>query len=129
MNLTNISAASFKKIIALLKKKDTLQGKIASIDAELSRFELGSQPGPAKAKDGRGKARRAGARRVSTPRGQLRDKILAELKAAGKNGMTVQELAAKLKHKDRNVYAWFMQTGKKIKTIKNLGNSRFRWQE
>ncbi|HOX01956.1 MAG TPA: hypothetical protein P5555_02285 [Candidatus Paceibacterota bacterium] len=127
MNLTNISAATFKKILALLKKKEALLGKIASIDAELSRFEPGGRPAPAKA--GRGRARRAAGPRVSTPRGQLRDKILAELKAAGKNGMTVQELAAKLKHKDRNVYAWFMQTGKKIKTIKNLGSGRFRWQE
>jgi hypothetical protein len=56
----------------------------------------------------------AGKKRVKgSKRGQLSASILEELKAAGKGGITVADLAKKLGANYKNIYIWFATTGKK----------------
>jgi len=58
-------------------------------------------------------------------RGELRDKILAELKASGSNGVTVKELSEKVSVPYKNVSIWFSTTGRKHSEIKKIGPARY----
>ena len=56
---------------------------------------------------------------------RLKEPLLKVLKAAGSSGITVKELAAKLKVKPGNVFSWFYTTGKKIKGISKVGEAKY----
>jgi len=51
--------------------------------------------------------------------------LIKTLQAAGKKGLSVKELAVKLKAKSTSISVWFYTTGKKIKAIKKIGRARF----
>ncbi len=123
MNLANISVSDFTKIAKLLKAKDALLAKVADIDAELSAFESGGKPG----KRGPTPGRQASGPRAK--RGALKEIVVGLLKGAGKEGMSVKDIAAKAGVKSTNVHAWFFTTGKKIKEIKKTGKSVYSWVE
>ncbi len=57
----------------------------------------------------------------------LKERIVGTLKAAGKSGATVKDLAAKLGKSYGNVSVWFHTTGKGIKEIKKVEPGRFAW--
>jgi len=61
------------------------------------------------------------------PRGSVKEAVIAELKAAGKTGVSVTDLAVKLNTKSQNLYTWFNQTGKKIPQIKKSGRGTYRY--
>lgn len=121
MNLASISASDFVKIAKLLKAKEVLLAKVADIDSELSSFEV----------DGRAKATGTKGPRIAkgprAKRGVLKDTIIQLLKAAGKEGISVKDLATKTGVKGANIHAWFFTTGKKIKEIKKVGKSTHAW--
>jgi hypothetical protein len=128
MAFSNLSSAQLGKLIGLIKKKESLQTKLARIDEALQHLESGAvvpkrrgrKPGPvAKAKPAakKGRAGKRGKR--------LKEPLLKALKAAGSSGITVKELAAKLKVKPGNVFSWFYTTGKKIKGISKIGEARY----
>ncbi len=58
-------------------------------------------------------------------RGELRDKILAELKASGSKGVSVKELSEKVGVPYKNVSIWFSTTGRKHSEIKKIGPARY----
>jgi hypothetical protein len=58
--------------------------------------------------------------------GSLREKIVRELKKAGDQGLTVKELAKRLKTTYKNVFVWFVTTGKKYSDIKKAGQARYK---
>lgn len=124
MNLSSISASDFVKIAKLLKVKDALLAKIAAIDEELATFEEGGRTGGKTTRSARasGKAPRA-------KRGALKETIIDLLKKAGKEGLSVKDIAAKTGVKGANIHAWFFTTGKKIKEIKKVGKSTHAWAE
>ncbi len=70
------------------------------------------------------KAPSGGKRRA--PRGQLKAKILAELKAAGKGGITFKDLAGKLGAGSKRLYKWFYTTGKAVPGLKKIGKGKYR---
>jgi hypothetical protein len=82
-------------------------------------------------------ARRKGKRRVTraaaakgTRRSSgapLKEQIVGSLKAAGKSGETVKDLAAKLGKGYGNISVWFHTTGKGMKEIKKVEPGRFAW--
>ena len=82
-------------------------------------------------------AKRNGKPRVSTPaaarsigrsaRAPLKERILHTLKAAGKSGVTVKDLAAKLGTSYGNISVWFHTTAKGIKEIRKTEPGRFSW--
>ena len=59
------------------------------------------------------------------PRAPLKDRIVQTLKTAGKTGVTVKDLAAKLGKSYGNISVWFHTTAKGIKEIKKVEPGRF----
>lgn len=59
-------------------------------------------------------------------RGQLAERIHSALKAAGKVGIRVGDLAKKFAMDPRNLFVWFSTTGKKFKAIKKLAPGHYR---
>ena len=59
-------------------------------------------------------------------RGQLKAKILAELKAAGKEGITLKDLTIRLGAETKRLYKWFYTTGKAVPGLKKIGRGRYR---
>ena len=57
----------------------------------------------------------------------MKERIVGALKAAGKSGATVKDLAAKLGKSYGNISVWFHTTGKGIKEIKKVEPGRFAW--
>jgi hypothetical protein len=63
----------------------------------------------------------------AVPGTPLKEQIVGTLKAAGKSGATVKDLAAKLGKSYGNVSVWFHTTGKGMKEIKKVEPGRFAW--
>jgi len=57
----------------------------------------------------------------------LKDRIKGALKAAGKPGATVKDIAKKLGTSYGNISVWFHTTGKGIKEIKKVEPGKFAW--
>ena len=126
MSLSNLSSAQLAHLIGLVKEKELLQSKLEKVDAALKALESGKPPGkkrgrkpgrPAKIKGATGKPAKRGKR--------LKAPLLKALSAAGSSGITVKELAAKLKVKPGNIFSWFYTTGKKIKGIHKIGEAKY----
>ena len=49
------------------------------------------------------------------------------LKKAGKNGITVKDVASKLGVKSQRIYVWFGVTGKRVKQIKKIAPGKYAW--
>ncbi len=130
MALFNLSSAQLAHLIALVKEKETLQSKLDQINVELESLETG-KPAPKKRgrKPGRPaavKTKVAVAKDKSSKRGKrLKEPLLKALTAAGSSGVTVKELATKLKVKPGNIFSWFYTTGKKISGIKKVGEAKY----
>ncbi len=128
MALFNLSSAQLAHLIALVKEKESLQSKLSRIEAELNSLETGK---PAPKKRGRKPGRPAGVKSTvakvgKTKRGKrLKAPLLKALSSAGSSGITVKELAAKLKVKPGNIFSWFYTTGKKISGIKKVGEAKY----
>jgi hypothetical protein len=73
-------------------------------------------------------ARPAAARRKGrSQRGQLKDEIIRNLKAAGKSGVAVKDLAEKTGKGYGNISVWFHSTAKGVKEIKKVAPGRYAW--
>ena len=118
MSLSSLSSAQLYRLIQLVKDKEAIQAKLAQVERALEAIEGGGVMEEKSAAKKRGSRRR---RR----RGALKDGLLQNLQAAGKEGRTVKELATALKAKRTSVSVWFYTTGKKIKGIKKVGTARF----
>ena len=63
----------------------------------------------------------------ASPRGQLKERIIRTLKAAGKPGVTVKDLASRLGTSYGNISVWFRTTAKGVKEVKKVAPGRFAW--
>jgi hypothetical protein len=128
MSISTLSSAQLAQLIGLVKEKESLQTKLKQIDAALQALESGKS---VPKKRGRKPGRPAGstnkpAKTGTTKRGKrLKAPLLKALKKAGASGITVKELAAKLKVKPGNIFSWFYTTGKKISGIKKVGEAKY----
>jgi hypothetical protein len=114
MALTDLSSTQLQRLIQLVKEKESIQAKLNEINRSLENLE-GGKATPAEPTAKRGRRRR----------GKLKDGLLKKLHAAGKEGLTVKELAASLKAKPASVAIWFYTTGKKVKGIKKIGRAKY----
>ena len=117
MALSDLSSAQIPQLLALLEQKEKLTAQLAKIEAELSALETGTSLPPVGKKT---KVRR-GRRRGTT----LKEGIWKELSAAGKEGLSVAELASKLSRKQASVAVWFYTAGKKMKEIHKVARGRY----
>ena len=131
MALSNLSSAQLAHLIGLVKEKETLETRLEHINAQLNSLESGKPVGK---KRGRKPGRPPGTKNKlaavvkggKTKRGKrLKAPLLKLLSAAGSSGITVKELAAKLKVKPGNIFSWFYTTGKKISGIKKVGEAKY----
>jgi hypothetical protein len=128
MALFNLSSAQLAHLIGLVKEKESLQSKLDHINAELHALETGkAAPKKRGRKPGRPPGSKGKVTKVKTSkRGKrLKEPLLKALSAAGSSGITVKELAAKLKVKPGNIFSWFYTTGKKIKGISKVGEAKY----
>jgi hypothetical protein len=128
MALSNLSSAQLAQLIGLVKEKESLQSRLDHVNAQLTALESGKgvpkkrgrkpgRPAGSKLKVAAGGKKRRGKR--------LKAPLLKALKSAGSSGITVKELAAKLKVKPGNIFSWFYTTGKKIGGIKKVGEAKY----
>ena len=122
MSLSSLTSAQLHQLIELVKEKEALQAKLAQVERSLAGLESGEMTKEEASAKKRGPRR--GRRRAA-----LKDGLLKTLQAAGKDGLSVKELAASLKAKPASVSVWFYTTGKKIKGIKKVGKARFAFIE
>jgi hypothetical protein len=132
MPLFNLTSAQLTQLIRLVKEKELLQAKLDRVNGSLASLEGG---GAAPRRRGRKRGRPAKAAAVGRPPGKtgrrgkrgkrLKAPLLKALKKAGASGITVKELAAKLKVKPNNVFSWFYTTGKKVKGISKVGEAKY----
>jgi len=110
------SAATRAKLSASMKARwATWKGK----------SRLSSKSGPvAKA---RGRVAAAAKSKTAGPGIPLKEQIVGTLKAAGRPGATVKDVAAKLGKSYGNINVWFRTTGKGIKEVKKVEPGRFAW--
>jgi hypothetical protein len=140
MSLATLSSEDLSRIQKLVERKEALARQIAEINIELEAIELGapaaasfentaSRPAaPSKpAKGARSAVRAKGRQAGRTVPGGLKERISSELQAAGKDGMRVKDLAAKLGASYGNITSFFQGTGKKMKEIKKVGRGQFAW--
>ena len=148
--LTKLSVKNLKRAIAIRERIDGLQRDLDRITgAQAAPVKNGAprrrqkrrMSAAARAKiSAAAKARwakRKGRGRVSTlpvakikgrsPRAPLKDRIVQTLKTAGKSGVTVKDLAAKLGKSYGNISVWFHTTAKGINEIKKVEPGRFAW--
>ena len=62
-----------------------------------------------------------------SPGAPLKQRIVQTLKTAGRSGVTVKDMAAKLGKSYGNISVWFHTTAKGVKQIKKVAPGRFAW--
>lgn len=142
-NLTSTQLAKLAKFIkekeSLLNKRDALQAKIDKVDDAISKIGVtpaatptkrrgrkpGRKPGR-KVVSAKAGAKKTAAKKTTRKRGALKENILSLLKASGDKGITVKEIAAKLKVNTVNVHSWFQTTGKKLPGITKSGRAQYK---
>lgn len=118
-NFANLTSGQLKDLSRLISQKEKLGAQLAIVIAKLENFPNHSVAGKK-----RGGARSAtggrGSKKRSKPR-KLKAAILTALEAAA-NGLTIKDLAEKLKVKPNNLYSWFYTTGRKVAGLKKSGD-------
>jgi hypothetical protein len=125
--LRNIPSAMLRKLVVLSERKEALMARVQEIEQQMLRLQR-----RAESRDNRPtqlRVTRPGLRKVhrrQTGRGELKKKILAALRAAGKQGITVGDLSKKLRVKRANLYVWFNGTGRNIRAVKKIAPAKYR---
>jgi hypothetical protein len=128
--IRNIPSAILRKLVVLSERKEALVARVQDIEQEMLRIQRrvesaeGRDDRPAQLTITRTGLRKM--RRQQTGRGELKQKIVSALRAAGKKGIAVGDLSKKLRVKRANLYVWFNGTGRKMREIKKVGPARYR---
>ena len=147
--LTTLSVKDLKRAVAIRERIDGLQRDLDRITGAQAAPVMNGAPRRGKRRMSAAArarisaamkarwAKRRGKQRVSTlaaakakartPRAPLKERIVQTLKTAGKSGMTVKDMAAKLGKSYGNISVWFHTTAKGIKEIKKVEPGRFAW--
>jgi hypothetical protein len=124
-----------------LKRAVAIREKVEGLERELDRIIGGESVGKRSARRRKGlrraasrgrlpkavKGRSAMRRRMASPRGGLKWRIIRALTAAGGKGVTVKDLAGRLGKSYGNISVWFHTTGKGVKEIKKVAPGKFVW--
>lgn len=118
MSILALSHDVLRKIVVLSEKREKLLAEVGKVESEIRALETsGSGKGVTIRKTASVKGARG--RRSAT-----KDRVMAELTAAGKEGALVKDLAAKLGLKPQNLHVWFASTGRKL-GIRKIGRGRY----
>ncbi len=148
--LTALSVKNLKRVIAIRERVDGLQRELDRITGvhpapikngtprrrkkrRMSAEARANISAAAKARWAKGKGRARASRlpaakaKARTSGAPLKERIVRSLKVAGKSGVTVKELAARLGKSYGNISVWFHTTAKGVKEIKKVAPGRFAW--
>lgn len=115
MPLSSLSSEQLQRVIQLIKEKEALQARLAELNSALNALDSGEVTA---AKSGRPRRGR---------RFKRKEAILQALQTAGKQGLSVKEVAEQLKANPSSVSVWFYTTGKKIQGLKKIAPGRYRY--
>ncbi|MGH9352595.1 MAG: hypothetical protein ACRD2G_10600 [Terriglobia bacterium] len=128
-----MTSSDLKTIAALLEKKEELENQIEEINARLKSYQTGEPVAVsrrAKISTPRGSAAQGSAQPSGKAgRGELKEKVVSALRSAGKDGLSVKDLADRIGTTYGNIYAFFQSTAKRITTIKKVAPGTFAWVE
>lgn len=130
-NIHSWFSINMKKIAGLKKvgaARYSINGKIPTEVKPAKKAKKGKTKKAVTKADKSPKASKKGKTKVKAGRGELKAEIINHLKNAGPAGLTIKDLAAKLKANYKNVYIWFVTTGKKIAEIKKVGAAQYKWE-
>jgi hypothetical protein len=116
-----------RMIGGLTERKETLIAKVKNTGGHLGSRPPQQRPPGKTSLAASANQPAAKNRRKPAPPGQLKERIIRVLKEAGKQGVTIKDLAAKLGRSYDNINVWFHSTAKKVKEIKKVGPARFAW--
>lgn len=147
--LTTLSVKNLKQAVAIREQIESLESQLARITgAQAAPVKNGARRRRKRRMSAAAKARisasmktrwakRRGKQRMSSlsaakakgqsPGAPLRERIVQTLKSAGKSGVSVKDVAAKLGTSYGNVSVWFHTAAKGINEIKKIEPGRFAW--
>jgi hypothetical protein len=145
MDLTKINTSALRNLMKLTERKEALVNEIEKIESQLASLFSGKAVSTGSKRRGRpakkGRPGRPAGKKVKAaksapgkvkrraPRGALKKKIFAALKAAGNAGMKVTDLSKKIGVKNANVHVWFSSTGRNLPEIKKVGKGHFKFED
>jgi hypothetical protein len=125
----NIPSATLRKLVFLSERKEALMARVQDIEQEMLRIQRRAESTapqvvrPAQVTVTRPALKK---RRKQAGRGELKQKIISALRAAGNGGRTIGDLSKKLRVKKANLYVWFNGTGRNVRAIKKIGPAKYR---
>jgi hypothetical protein len=126
--LRNIPSAALRELVKLTERKEALMAQIQEIDRRMvqvqNRFGV-----PMRDDDKRARVTVSRTPRqlngVRTKRGALKEKIIRDLRSAGRKGATITELSKRLGVPSANLYVWFSGTGRNIRGLRKIGPAKY----
>ncbi len=124
-NIHSWFSANIKKINALKKVGEARYALLGNVETapKAAVKAKGKQKTAAKAAK---PVKAVKTRKRKVARGALKDQILKELTQAGAEGISIKDLADKINANYKNLYVWFVTTGKKISGIKKVGPAQYK---
>ncbi len=116
MKLSELSSGQAARLIKFLKRKEMLQGQLAKVESQLQKLSAGRAVASARKTTAKRKFKGTRAKR-----GEMKKRVLALLKSAGKKGLPVKVLAKKLKTTSPRLFTWFYTTGSNVPGLKKSG--------
>jgi transposase-like protein len=119
-NIHSWFSTNLKKIAALKKVGEARYALVGKLEANVKKAKFSKKAASDTAKPAKK------TRKNKAARGALKEQIIAELTQAGSQGVTIKDLAEKLKTNYRNLYVWFVTTGKRIPGITKVGPAQYK---
>jgi hypothetical protein len=120
MSLSNLSLNQLEQAVHLLKEQEALQSRLDEVNRHLRHLESGKVSGALLKKSVTDSAVSPKPGKRLRRRRKLQPSIFKALSAAGPKGLSVKELAAKIKTSPASVRVWLYTTGKKITGLKKV---------
>lgn len=131
----NSLVSNLKEMLKLEERREQLVSELDKLTGQLNKLknsldlktteESTSDSTPAAPRQKAGRKPKAAVRAGRAPRGETKQRILAELENAGAEGASVKDLADSLGMRNTAIHAWFNTTGKKVSEIKKVGTARY----
>lgn len=132
MNIPNLTSSHLQLLLDLTRKKEAIAADLKQLEEKIAVLfgNHETQPETTTKRKGRppGKKPKSAQPKKSktrAPRGTLKEKVLAVLKAAGAAGLAVRDVAEQIGAKKAAVNVWFYTTGKKVAGLKKIAPGRF----
>lgn len=127
MKQTNPRIERLKQMMSLEERRVALQQELDQVEQQMNDLKeslFSDEAAPVRTSVAAPKAATKSSK--ATPRGALKDRIVAALEAAGGAGVRVKELAQALGTKPVNVHSWFHSSMKRYPAIKKIEGGHYR---